>query len=61
MAKNKDYGTSVYDLIDTETNKVLGVGYVLTKYEASQKNYALNLNGIKLKYVSSYSKKKINK
>jgi len=57
---NEHADTGVYDLIDTETSKILGVGYVLTKREADQKNYALSLNGIKLKYNIVYLRKQLH-
>tara|TARA_R110000868_G_scaffold369959_1_gene633448 strand:+ start:870 stop:1061 length:192 start_codon:yes stop_codon:yes gene_type:complete len=56
---NEHADTGVYDLIDTNNNKILSIGYVLTKREADQKNYALSLNGIKLKYNLTYLRKQL--
>jgi hypothetical protein len=40
-----------YDLINAETLAIISRRHLLTQIEANEKNYALQLNDMKMKYV----------
>ena len=46
-----DMKDKIYNLINTETNKIISRNHKFNKSEASKFNYAFSLNGVAKKYV----------